>query len=61
MRGVAGTEKETSACLPLVWRVCVWGGGAGVDLGPINSGRLAYDPRVPPGLAGRLEINGPGQ
>lgn len=35
-------------------------GGGGVDLGPINSGRLSYDPRVPPGLAGSLEINGGG-
>lgn len=42
--------------------VCVCYGKVlgGVDLGPINSGRLSYDPRVPPGLAGSLEINGGG-
>lgn len=27
-------------------------GGGGVDLGPIDSSGLSYDPRVPPGLAG---------
>lgn len=35
--------------------------GGGEDLGPINSGRLSYDPRVPRGLAGGLEIDVPDQ
>jgi len=47
--------------LRLACALCGGGGGGGGGPGPIDSGRLSYDPRVPPGSAGRLEINGLGQ